>query len=224
MVDLIAMAAPAIRFRSSQFTQLPAPAIYHHGLTYEREGLKIFHHRLQQYILNTGVVSSQTHWVLQQYEQLRNQFVEWEDETAARGWMNFQSLEFLEQVHDCWDETTRYFQEWQNRTKAAYVTLLTCHIEHTAGWIGLPRKNTTERREYFDVIKWIAEGMHIYFDQLPRMVEYMRGRGVDDGDLVVEAWFTLMFRAFCWHRLHDLVPGPTIPSVYYGSKMPIYIG
>ncbi|KAI9885107.1 MAG: hypothetical protein M1823_003118 [Watsoniomyces obsoletus] len=222
--DLIAMAAPVIRFRDSQFIQVPAPALSHHGLTYEREGFKIFHHKLQQYIEGKEDVSPQIHWVLQRYEQLRDQFPEWEDEDAANLHGYFRPLELLEQVHDRWDDTTQYFKEWETRTKASYVMLLTCHVEHTAGWPHLPRYVTEEPREYFDLNAWFADGMYDYFEQLPNMVEYMRDRGVEDGALVEEAWFTLMFRAFCWHRLHRMVPGPTIPSVYYGSKMPVYLG
>jgi hypothetical protein len=71
--------------------------------------------------------------------------------------------------------------------------------------------------------------MHLNFDYLPDIIKDMNEQGFnDDGwggqGSVTEAWLTMMFRAFCWHRCHFLVPGNRVPSEYYGSQMPVYIG
>ena len=74
--------------------------------------------------------------------------------------------------------------------------------------------------------------MHLYFDSLPKIVADMRQRGYEgEDDLVHEAWFMMMFRAFCWHRCHffreeqkQVYGAKILPSQYWSSKMPVYIG
>jgi len=47
--------------------------------------------------------------------------------------------------------------------------------------------------------------MRIYFDYLPCIVEDVRQRSSEGkAEPVHEAWFVMMFRAFCWWRCHLL--------------------
>ena len=71
---------------------------------------------------------------------------------------------------------------------------------------------------------WIIEGAHIYFDNISKVVDSMRGKGFDNREVVEEAWLTMMFRAFLWHRCHFMVEGPRVSSEHWGSKLPVYIG
>ena len=223
------MAAPVLRLRRSTLIQVPAPTDYFVGLTYEREGFKIFHHRLQQLIQDSErrgeAVSSQLRSVLKSYEVLRDNFSMWEDEHQANRTAHTRPLAFLDQVNECWDETSIYFKELHESRTIRYLDLVTCHIEHAVNWWAEShrKQNSFAEREHYDLIAWIAEGMHMYFDSLPAMREYMQRKGVKDGNLVTEAWVTLVFRAFCWHRLHYIVKGPIIPHIYWDSQLPVYI-
>lgn len=70
-----------------------------------------------------------------------------------------------------------------------------------------------------------SDSMFTYVDSIPKVVEFMRQRGFDDKQVATEAWFTMIFRAMLWHRGHYMTgPPPGVPSQYYGSKMPVYIG
>ena len=227
--DIIGMAAPVLRVRGSTLVQVPAPAKYWAGLTCEREGFMIYHHRLQGMIGDRKgrdeEPSPQMNWLLQQYEQLRDGFGVWEEHRPSDP-SQARSIDFLEHVHDRWDATTRYFLNLQDDHGLPYLDLVTCHIEHAVFWWKHSRdKNESfDAREHFDTVAWISDGMHMYFDDLPAMVQWMNRRQKHDEHMLVEAWLTLVFRAFCWHRLHSMVEGPTIPSSFYRSRMPVYIG
>jgi hypothetical protein len=74
---------------------------------------------------------SQTDWVLAQYDRLRQGWSYWEDEVEANRLMNGRDLAFLEQVHDCWDATTEYFQHLEQRHAGfRYRDLVASHVRH----------------------------------------------------------------------------------------------
>jgi hypothetical protein len=42
---------------------------------------------------------------------------------------------------------------------------------------------------------------------------------------IEDAWVAMMLRAFCWQRCHHMIEGvEPLPSEYWTSKMPVYIG
>lgn len=294
--DLIPLACPMIRLRGSSIIRLPIPSEYSVGLTCHKEGFVIFHHRLKQYIAERdGNVSKQTLWVLRQYEELKEQYRIWEDEVEANEQGNGRDVAFLEKVHTCWEDATKYFIRLQEQSAGGrfrYTDLMACHIIHSINYWGdawariRGDDETWKAREHFGLRDWIAEGMHLYFDYLPLIAAEMRSkvgggldggfgrgrrgdgygdveeevdevgggssgsnrRGAGDGNgdgngdakgdadvdadaWVYEAWFTMIFRAFCWWRCHYMMPGqdmvstPSIlPARYWMSKLPVYIG
>ena len=74
--------------------------------------------------------------------------------------------------------------------------------------------------------------MSDYFDRLPvttqKVVEkcnYWNPNIRLTVEEVEDAWFSMIFRAFCWQRSHVMISGvPPLPSEYWNSKMPVYIG
>ncbi|KAI9882996.1 MAG: hypothetical protein M1823_005237 [Watsoniomyces obsoletus] len=121
-----------------------------------------------------------------------------------------------------------------------YMDLLASHLTNAVNYwndawtrIRAGEDKPQKARNHYGLRNWIAEGMHCYFDYLPLVVKEMRQRGYTGSDeLVHEAWFMLIFRAFCWWRCHwmmygrDMVlPAPlTVPAKYWGSRLPVYIG
>ena len=240
--DLVPLAAPMMRLRGSTVIRVPIPSEYCVGLTCHQEGFVVFHHRLKEYISEKdGAVSEQTKWVLERYEELRARYVEWEDEVEANKECDNRDLQFLERVHTGWDQATDYFSKLEQSFKSKplhfrYYDLMACHVTHAVNywgdaWSHMRGDDGKKPRDHFGLRDWIAEGAHMYFDYLPEIVSDMRRKGFDREDLVHEAWFTMMFRAFCWWRCHFLNPGqdmiqsPSIlPSRYWNSELPVYIG
>jgi hypothetical protein len=70
---------------------------------------------------------------------------------------------------------------------------------------------------------WRPEAMYCYWCYLEDYVPYMASHGCADRQLVVEAWVTLIFRAFLLQKAHIPIGNVTLPSKYYGSRLPIYI-
>lgn len=156
------------------------------------------------------------------------------DEAENPDRVNGRDLKFLEEVHDCWDAATDYFVRIQEKHHLRYLDLMASHISHAVNywcdaWQRLKAGNAREN----DGLRALeAEGSHLYFDNLPLIVDDMRRKGFEGPEeLVHEAWFTLMFRAFCWWRCHSLHPGEDpsgkgspLPSRYWDCKVPVCIG
>jgi len=80
-------------------------------------------------------------------------------------------------------------------------------------------------RRRVDGRRWLLESMHLYWDKLPSIAGRLKEQTGCDTELAMDAWITMIFRAFCWHHCHRLVPRKKIlPSEWFGSKMPVYIG
>ena len=233
--DIIALAAPMIRCRHSTIIRVPRPAKYCSSLLSHKECFVVFHNRLKEYVSarSVDVPSAQVDWVLEQYERLKARYSEWENEAENNNRVNDRELNFLEDVNDCWDAATDYFVQLQEKHRLRYLHLMASHISHavnywTDAWQRLKEGNA---RDNYGLWPLEAEGAHLYFDYLPLIVEDMRRKGFEGPDkLVHEAWFTLMFRAFCWWRCHSLHPGEDsrhkgspLPSRYWDCHLPVYI-
>lgn len=234
--DIIPLATPMIRRRHSTIIRVPTPAEYCSSLLSHKEGFVVFHNRLKEYLSRRTEdnLFEQAHLVLEQYEKLKSRYIEWENETETKEGVNECNLNFLEEVHGCWDTATDYFVHLHDTHQLHYRDLMASHISHAVNYWGDAWKQLNEgkARDNYGLRALEAEGTHLYFDYLPRIVADMRMKGFDGHEeLVHEAWFTLMFRAFCWWRCHSLHPGEdqsykgsTLHSRYWDSKLPVYIG
>ena len=233
--DIIALAAPMIRYRLSTIIKVPMPAEYCSSLLSYKECFVVFRNRLKECVgaRSADVPFEQTDWVLEQYERLKARHSQWENQAEKSSRVNDRDLNFLEEVHDCWDATTDYFVQLQEKHRLRYLDLMASHISHavnywTDAWQRLKVGNA---RDNYNLRLLEAEGAHVYFDYLPLIVEDMRRKGFEGPEkLVHEARFTLMFRAFCWWRCHSLHPGEVpshkgspLPSRYRDCHLPVYI-
>ena len=233
--DIIALAAPMIRYRHSTIIRVPMPAEYCSSLLSHKECFVVFHNRLKDFLgsRSVDVPFEQADWVLEQYERLKARYSQWENEVENKNRVNDRDLNFLEDVHDCWDAATDYFVQLQEKHRLRYLHLMASHISHAVNyWIDAwQRLKEGNARDNYGLWPLEAEGAHLYFDYLPLIVEDMRRKGLEGPDkLVHEAWFTLMFRAFCWWRCHSLHPGEDnrhkgspLPSRYWDCQLPVYI-
>ena len=72
----------------------------------------------------------------------------------------------------------------------------------------------------------VAEGMHIYVNQIPKPVDFMKEKGFGNAMLVRETWWALILRAMCWHRslaFLEIPQGNMGPANYHGRRILVYI-
>lgn len=227
--DLIAMATPILRLKGSSQRRLPVPTEHCVGLTSHHEGFVVFRQRLGEYVTNqNNAVSSQVLWVLQSYDAfLAKPFMFWDT-----GALDPQSQD-LDEIHDAWDQTTTYFKELTHSSNISYIRLVADHLKNAVNYWheAHERIRNGTARDHHGLCDWLAEGMHMYWDYLPKIVEETNMHRKTPVVLIHEAWITLMFRAFCWSRCHyfgrpeQRFPDSTrLPSRYWNSKLPVYLG
>lgn len=241
--DVIGFACPMIHIRGSSLVRVPQPAGYAIGLTQQQEGFIVFRNRLKDLIAEREAkaepVSPQLRSIYEQYEELRQRYGDqWEDEHSDKNKMPTALSVFLDDLNTRHEATTIYFSRLMRRFNSVgekaqefkYTDLMYSHIRHAVNYFpeALERLNASPsraRNHYgMRVAGWITEGAHIYFDNIPKIINDMRDKGFDQPQIVEEAWVTMMFRAFLWHRCHFMVEGPRVPSIYWGSNLPVYIG
>ncbi|KAL9070462.1 MAG: hypothetical protein Q9161_004886 [Pseudevernia consocians] len=241
--DIIGFAAPMIRQTFSSIVRIPQPAGYAIGLTQQEEGFVVFHKRLYDLVAERDAkhepVSNQTRSILHQYAELLHRYGEqWEKQEVCNQKLNDRSMEFLDDLHGRHLAATKYFKDLMARYNESseksqvfrYTDLMYAHIRHAVNYFpeALERINASPsraRNNYgLKVAGWIIEGAHIYFDNIPKVIQDMRSKGFDQPEVVEEAWLTMMWKAFLWHRCHFLVEGARVPSSHWESKLPVYIG
>lgn len=230
-----------MRHPHQTLVRIPSPTSYEAGLTKQQEGFVVFYRRLHDLVISRGNrVSEQTRLILNQYEDLKLRYGDqWENEHVCNLRLNDRSVEFLDDLHKRHDETTQYFMNLQDRFGSVeekghvfrYTDLMYSHIKFAVNYFrdASTRLHENKGRDTYGmrVARWITEGAHIYFDNIEsaeKIIREMRDRGFDRPEIIEEAWLTMMWRAFLWHRCHYMVEGNRVPSQHWESRLPVYIG
>lgn len=235
--DLISMTAPMFRLKGSVYLRLPVPTEHCIGLTSHQEGFVVFRQRLGEYVHDQPhAASPQILWVLQSYDAFKaTEPRRWEHLDTEPFYEDFSLLPFLDEVLEAWNQTTVYFERLRESDGLSYHCLVAAHMKHAVQYCHEAHAHIREKtvREHHGLCDWLAEGMHLYWDYLPKIITEMSvdGKRQLPGELIREAWIMLMFRAFCWSRCHYLCrPGERfpestrLPSRYWNSKLPVYLG
>ena len=241
--DIIGFAAPMIRQLHSSIVRVPQPAGYAVGLTQQQEGFVVFHKRLLDLVAERDAkgepVSQQTRSILHQYAELLYRYGDqWEDQEVCNQKLNDRSMEFLDDLQEKHHVATNHLNylmtyydgKGEKSQVFRYTDLMYAHIRYAVNYFpeALERINASPSRARdlygMRVAGWITEGAHIYFDNIPKVIADMRSKGFDQPEVVEEAWLTMMWRAFIWHRCHFMVEGQRVPSSNWGSRLPVYIG
>jgi hypothetical protein len=234
--DILPMVAPWLRQPASQVNCYPRPWGSQNtlGLTWYCVAYRVFYDQLVAY--NNAKGTFQTRKIAECYARLKRKHgIEWDGISTD---LSNRSVKYYDELESLYNETTKYFLG--NQPADTYA--------HNAKWnpahyMDLVRVHLREApRSYLDAISAIAEGrghaipadgdkywrgeaMMYYWFYLPDYVRTMAWRGCENADLVEEAWITLVFRAFLWMRAHIPCETPRpLPSQYYGSRLPVYIG
>ncbi|KAL8691515.1 MAG: hypothetical protein Q9218_003281 [Villophora microphyllina] len=234
--DLISMAAPMLRMKGSSRYCLSPPTEHCTGLSTHREGFVVFRYRLGEYLSKEARGNTQASRVQQMYDSLADVYPFWVEGVDANLTHTRFGQSFLERVQEAWDETDKYFRELASRKdledmQSFFPDLVACHIKHAVNFAHEAHNRIAQKtaRNHFGLTDWLAEGMHLYWDYLPDIVEEMKYKAPEP--IVQAAWITLIFRAFCWSRCHYFGPphirfpdSTRLPSRYWGSKLPVYLG
>lgn len=224
--------------------RIPSPNLFSRGVTSSAEGFRVFERRLESFIRSKeDQASAQSKRILSYLKKIRNDFgTRWEVE---KDWDQWNSLGFgdalarntSDQEKAGKDLIMEYHTEMTNFLLQSRVHYRELVIEHILSATDAPLSEPPpwpEDSEYaragFD--PEIVGSMESYFDKLTAVVTMVlrRHRHSYKNDPLIhgeieDAWFSMIFRAFCWQRSHVMIPGvPPLPSEYWNSKMPVYIG
>ncbi|KAL9577539.1 MAG: hypothetical protein Q9212_006301 [Teloschistes hypoglaucus] len=245
--DLISMALPMLREHDSFRYWLPPPTQHYAGLTTHREGFVVFRDRLGDYVSKNRGHCPHATWVLDTYDSLKALHACWEngiDEDIPH-----ECIGVLDQIRDAWFHTEKFFIDTRISSGLVdwfYTRLVGCHIKHAVNYWHESHQRIRDKttRDHHGLTNWLAEGMHLYWDYLPDVINevslnvkklnagagHMKVVEIPDS-WIGEAWIMLMFRAFCWSRCHYMGPehgrspeSSRIPSRYWNSKLPVWIG
>ena len=239
--DLLGMVAPFLPLPGSSVVQIFAPyPQFHDSPTNWWEGFVVYHARLMKSIKEqseAGWESDQMLWVLDRFEYMRrtypwNQCPSWEGEIENKKIKNGRSINFLDDLRDIWSTTTTYFKTLQKKESTfRYIDLVGAHIAQAVYYPDLAEANIKAGKDKRYELgrfrsKRVAEGMHIYVDQIPKVADFMKEKGFDDTRVTTEAWWTLILRAMCWHRsiaFIEIPKGNLVSPTFHGSRLPVYI-
>ena len=232
--DILLMAPPFLRPRGSPDGRLP---YYHPGasLLHFSAAHKVFNERLTLLIssMNLSEGTPQLLHIYKAHQEL-NWYPSGPNITNLK-----ESPDRLEMIHRMHDNTTSYFMSLAGRDENAirFYDLLKAHVTYAirasaaaraSVAAGTARTLLSNAPAYDDKANaWRVESMHLYFDYIPKYAEFLaRVSGCTDETLVTEAWVTLIFRGFCWRWGHMLSSfrGDFLPSQWYNSKLPVYLG
>ena len=238
--DILGMLAPFMTLRGSCITQvMKVHRDVDRGPTCSPEGFIVFHLRLQK-LEKEGACSEQMLYLLSTYRQLKERW-------GKRGWEHGMHgdndsptvTEFLRDIGILWYEVTDNLRK-QDRSFGStfFFHVVASHITQAVEYPELAKaalddaaqcQKIEEGLEQF-MDRQMAAGMHLYIDRIPLVVFHMKNRGYGEERMIIDTWWTLIFRAMLWHRGHKILEGKTrgyggipVSPTFWGSKLPVYI-
>jgi hypothetical protein len=224
--------------RERWLNRIPAPNLYERGVTSSKEALRVFGEHLKDFVFGKADhASDQSKHILSLLDSIYPTFeLQWDNE---HDWehLEYKAREDDEQLAKAiamghHSDMTNFLRN----SKVVYRYLVGKHIlsaiNSTNGEPWSPQILNVAVQETLSADEVLVRRMGAYFNALPdlglRVIEKC-AHWKTDLSLTVEdvedAWFSMMFRAFCWQRSHVMISGvPPLPSEYWNSKMPVYIG
>jgi hypothetical protein len=223
MGDLVAMTMEMVRLRGRSHVQVPAPSENMFGFSTSSRGRRAFRLSLERYISNGDYkMGPQTEVVLSACQHLSVTWKEWESErldyTGAGDIPPRLMPEYLDAIHDEYDK----LKQWIIHQKGPiYRTVLGAHIRHA---IFRENGETTMLAAQSPHPDYEAD-VEAYFAVWPTILaDLLDGKEDYHAKILFDTWVVMLFRACCWNACHFFVPGERVPSEYYGSQLPVYIG
>lgn len=229
--DIIPMLAPWMRQKGTVVNTLPSVTYDVRGITHHEVSQNVFYTRLKQYIQDSGdsSYSRNLEEILIAWDLLQEHYPEeWPGLKDPR---EGRAINFLDALEKNYHKTTRLLELYDiiGGAPGNYFGLVKAHLTRAALVKGRAEE-AVRKPEFKSPVTlgptWIAEAMNIYWDDLEHYQAAMRERGYSSNVAwVKDMWIILMFRAFLWSRGHEFDSRQNpLPSKYYGSHLPVYIG
>jgi hypothetical protein len=217
-------------------TRIPAPNLYLKGVTSAAEGFQVFERRLHLLIEARQRESRHVNYIYDCLKELAARFgSQWYFEKEWNEWQAPRGNQAAPDSH--YNHPRNRFivfhaqmTDYLATSRIRYVDLVADHITLATR----PLQSIPSSDAYPIESNYGQEGfnpklvmsMEAYFDFLPELVVLMNKRNQSlSFEEVEDAWLSMIFRAFCWQRCHVMIEGVApLPSEYWGSKMPVYIG
>lgn len=250
--DIIPLIAPKMSSKISNLNNLPMPNTYHPGLLRTSEGLQVFCDELRSYVSSKGIEASiqakeVLKWIdaLDQHEQWKakdsfwatNTYIPVVPSTTPDYPQHKKSKSYHKDVLQYLDLADLYLHTIDRHPENNYNKLVNEHIRMSISTYATainamdPVKSLAAIRRgnvqppTLTKRHWLILSMQQYWAALPGLAERVAAQSSCDVQMITDAWITMIFRAFCWHHSHRLIPTKTVlPSEWHGSKMPVYIG
>lgn len=203
------------------------------------EGFRVFRKRLEDLSTQANSLSKQMNLLLAAYYDMSEKHGRVWKMSVNSGTRNPVGVEFLEDLRKYWSWTTKYFHKLEYpclvggeavKSTFRYRDLVGAH---TAQAVSKHCRSYSEeaQRKYIAGHRGVnhqrnAKLMHFYIERIPSVIEPMQDKGFGDERVVVDAWWTMMFRGMCWNRSVWDRPNSkvaNVPSNLYGSSIPLYI-
>ena len=242
--DLLGMASPFMPLPRSSIIKIRKPLRdCHDGPLRSFEGFTVFGLRIEGCLTQPGLPgfgSEHIKEISRRYENMRRKYSFWVHEKGpdmSEDPKNTHFMDFLDDLNSHWDWTESYFNgrhftTTEHPERLWYMDLVAAHISSAVYYPDLWEANIKTKNRLLSGVyhRRLVEAMHIYIDGIPQVVEFMKDRGFDNEGIVIDAYWTLLFRAMCWHRATWIMPDPKrgfgrdgIPSNLYESRTPVYL-
>lgn len=245
--DIIPLTAPFMRRMDSQVVRVPAPMERPSWIFISNTGRAAFRHLLRDKVVEKTQVYGNCVGHPEILCRLRTRLMTLENHCAInhiatrsdrdKAAKNGQDVDDLNRVHQLWDQMTEYFDDRaQEMGNDLYSTLVQVHLKNAvlADKYAEQAIDRGDNRYHYDstlkerIPKWnerMAEALGQYTYRFDCMEREMCESGYRCDDIsFLEMWAHMMIRGFCWHYCHTMVDEPTLPSEYWNSKMPVFIG
>lgn len=232
------LSAPTVRSyvaRQRWWNRIPAPNLYRRGVTSCIEGRRVFQRRLQSLMGSKGS-TPQSEFILSALEDLNRDYVNqngesrWENEREWNEWVEHPRSPNETTARNHVMELHSKMTDYLRKSNVVYKNLVSEHmLLATQPLSNVPEAFPADSeygRDDFD--PELVASMESYFDFMPVLIEGVLKRHYPLGlsaSEITDAWLSMMFRALCWQRSHVMIEGVApLPSEYWNSKMPVYIG
>lgn len=203
------------------------------------EGFHVFELRLER-LYQRGECSEQMVHLRAQFRHMKDTWKRrWTDQERNPDHGNDVPVGYLDELQSLWRETTDYLRySFENQGYSFLRSLIAAHIFQAIEdpeMVDKADRDEGKRKDFEEGLNksrsWhTAARMHLYIDRIPRVVHFMKEKHNVDESRVVDAWWTLILRAMCWHRAHYMIEGKTrgyggipVKSSFHDSKLPVYI-
>ena len=226
--DLICMTCVPIRIRESTMMCIPQPVRDALGTINSVSGSVTFQRCLQEWVTLQGAYASQqSKQILGLLSKLANKWYNRRTHNREEP-----AVEYLDAIHDILDNMREWldaFRQISEDNDDLYHITIMAHFDVAVGFAQRGRENPHEAQQNARRVarSYASEMRNFFRDDFAEFVNLFRDFDSMSRETVIDIWLTLVCRGICWARLHWMLMGSTfsaIPSRYYNSQLPVYIG